>query len=134
MTITLKNLEQATEQQIFDQVAVHLLTQNEVSQQTSTGHGFSYCNYRNPKGLKCAAGCLIADDEYLAEMDNGKDTSWLDLATKRNLVPTAHAEFIRDLQIIHDTSLASHWFDQLSEFAKAHDLNTDALKPFVQVF
>lgn len=63
MKITLKNLHEATEQQVFDQVAGHLLTQKEVLPSPA-------CFYRGPNGLKCAAGCLIANDEYMPEEFN----------------------------------------------------------------
>lgn len=59
--ITLKTLPNASAQQVFDQVAAHLLTQKEKAKQ------FNTCKYRvehRDKVLKCAAGCLIGDDEY----------------------------------------------------------------------
>ena len=56
-TINLSNLAQASTQEVFDFVAIHLLTQNEKSGDDQV------CYYRSPTGLKCAAGCLIADDE-----------------------------------------------------------------------
>lgn len=63
--ITLKTLPQASEQEVLDQIAVHLLTQkqkcNNGKDQTDPNY---QCLYRNEEGLKCAAGCLIADDEY----------------------------------------------------------------------
>lgn len=128
MQITLKNLAEATKQQIFDQVAEHLLTQNERSVQES-----GYCNYRGPRGLKCAAGCLIADDEYDPIMDNGTDSSWADLATK-GTVPREHTMFIRELQVIHDTAEVSRWYDHLKMFARQAGLNTDVLAKHKPVF
>ena len=61
--ITLKTLGKATAQEVFDQVATHLLTQNERSLDGAS------CSYRNCDGLKCAAGCLISDDEYDNQME-----------------------------------------------------------------
>ena len=63
--ITLKTLEQATAQEVFDQVAEHMLTQYELSMLNDT------CVYRGYSGLKCAAGCLIGDDEYNNELMEG---------------------------------------------------------------
>lgn len=48
-------------QEIFDTVSVHLLTQNEKSQESSF---YSSCLYRGPNGTKCAVGCLIKDEFY----------------------------------------------------------------------
>ena len=48
-----------TLQEIFDQVATHLLTQNE----RAVG-ALGNCRYRTDTGLKCAIGCLIADEHY----------------------------------------------------------------------
>ena len=50
-------------QEIFDKVAKHLLTQNERAVNAS-----GRCKYRI-NGLKCAAGILISDSDYLPEME-----------------------------------------------------------------
>ncbi|UOL48627.1 hypothetical protein [Pseudomonas phage Astolliot] len=134
MQITLKNLAEATQQQIFDQVAEHLLHQNEISAHKKSENGIpGYCSYRGPRGLKCAAGCLIADDEYDPMMDSGMDTSWLDLV-KGGVVPPAHATFIRELQILHDTSSVSRWYLSLKTLAMSFSLNTDVLAKHKPVF
>lgn len=67
--ITLNTLPQATEQELFDYIATHLLTQNEKSM-SSMG-----CQY-HIKDLKCAAGCLIDRTEYDQNFE-GKDWSTL---------------------------------------------------------
>ena len=59
--ITLKNLGEATPIQVFNQAKEHLLKQIKKSE---SGGYRSFCMYRGPDGLKCAAGCFIADDEY----------------------------------------------------------------------
>lgn len=93
--ITLATLHEATEQQIFDQVAAHLL-----KQQAKSMISLTMCAYRGRQGMMCAAGCLIADDEYDVEMDQHA-TSWNSLVD-RKLVPAAHESFIRGLQSVHD--------------------------------
>ncbi|MDO5609506.1 MAG: hypothetical protein Q4G62_01760, partial [Pseudomonadota bacterium] len=60
--ITLKTLSSASAQAAADQIVQHLLTQNERSILDFADPGL--CAYRGMRGLKCAAGCLIADDEY----------------------------------------------------------------------
>lgn len=51
-----------TNQEIFDQVSVHLLKQGEECMANST------CRYRY-NGLSCAVGCLIPDSLYNARME-----------------------------------------------------------------
>lgn len=114
--ITLKTLSQATEQEVFDQVAAHLLTQGEVSASSVA------CRYRGPRGLKCAAGCLISDDEYKPEMDEGFiGTSWRHLI-EEGVVSDSHARLISDLQGCHDSLKPSLWPAYLKEIAQEYGL------------
>lgn len=118
MKITLENLALATKQQIFDQVATHLLTQK-VKSATATGS----CKYRY-NGLMCAAGCLMSDDEY---KDTLEGASWVRLAYAGQ-VPEQNKDFVQSLQRIHDTYLASNWFTRLESFAIVHELSFDEVK------
>jgi hypothetical protein len=93
MKITLKNLHEATAQEVFDQVKNHLITQGE--QSLNSG---GLCLYRNANGLSCAAGCLISEEEY---SPNFETNLWGDLI-KKDLVPSAHSDLIGELQQIHD--------------------------------
>ena len=117
MTITLKTLHQATAQEVFDQVKNHLLTQMKKSQK-----GFeTVCLYRNSGGLKCAAGCLIADDEYkLSPFEKIGD--WNALVAE-GCVPTAHSKLIYSLQALHDFSTPGDWAARLQEVAYEYGLN-----------
>lgn len=130
--ITLATLADATAQEVFDQVAKHLLTQNKVSVAESGA-----CQYRN-EGLKCAAGCLIGDDEYEIEMDldgypaglkqgiNVIGSSWDDLIL-RGLVPTTkHDCLIGQLQILHDGINPRNWHNNLKELAYVHNVTFNA--------
>jgi hypothetical protein len=93
MKITLKNLHEATAQEVFDQVKNHLITQGE--QSVNSG---GLCVYRNVNGLSCAAGCLISEEEYNPDFEMNL---WGDLINMR-LVPSAHSNLIGELQKIHD--------------------------------
>ena len=115
--ITLATLPQATEQEVFDYVAHHLLTQNEKSQQKSE-YSMRGCLYKTPANLACAAGCLIAGVEYKACME-GK--SWEKLVEGK-IVPSSHKELIMDLQRVHDDCEVSNWRDHLSKVAKEFSL------------
>jgi hypothetical protein len=111
--ITLKTLPQATAQQVFDQVVNHLLTQN--ARSTSE----KFCLYRDKiHSLKCAAGCLIGDDEYKEEFE-GK--TWMRLR-KQGDVPSEHLALIIELQRIHDNSPPRTWADQLKNIGVKFNL------------
>ena len=126
--ITLKTLKYATKQEVFDQVAEHLLNQNKQSLDPDKYNDI--CVYRAPGGLKCAVGCLIADDEYLKEWE-GK--GWgiigpniaLDLGIDYN---REHEYLLITLQNIHDNFDTAMWLDRLKGLAKAEELNTKTLE------
>lgn len=107
--ITLKTLPQATAQEVFDHVAAHLLKQNQKAINLD-----GLCMYRTPSGLKCAAGCLIGDDEYTSEFEG---ESWSVLAEDQRLVPDNHFDLIFALQGIHDLDDPSIWQEKLSILA-----------------
>lgn len=44
-------------QEIFDKVSQHMINQNQFAMYGNE------CQYYTPHGLKCAAGCLLTDDE-----------------------------------------------------------------------
>ena len=117
--ITLKTLPQATALEVYLQCREHLLKQNKQSKRILIDD-VEDCAYRGENGLKCAAGCFIADDEYVPEMDtNGEgwtDSTWNTLV-KYELVPPDHHRLIRDLQKVHDLSEPSLWPSKLDELA-----------------
>ena len=112
--ITLKTLPQATAQEVFDQIVQHLLTQLVHAQTKTTG----VCRYRIEKQsgqtLKCAAGCLIADDEYNRLFEN---VSWNDLVNGGK-VPKQHAQLIWQFQWMHDKELPEDWPHYFHKIAK----------------
>lgn len=111
--ITLKTLPDATAQEVFDQVKNHLLKQNERSSERNS------CMYHGPYGTKCAAGCLIGDDEYSAEWEN---VTWSEL--NENLeVPKNHLDLIVNLQHVHDGAHPTSWRSELKKVAEKFKLN-----------
>lgn len=112
--ITLKTLNKSTGQEVFDQVAKHLLTQKT---QSKIGSKF---RYRGDLGLKCAAGCLIADDEYRPEFE-GK--IWGTLTYEYTPVfPKKHRALIQQLQNIHDSHRPTDWESSLQKLAGSSGL------------
>lgn len=121
--ITLKTLPQATAQDVFDQVINHLAQQKERSTEEN---GLS-CLYRHEKPdgtiLKCAAGCLISDDEYDSYFEKKR---WLNLV-KIKMMPEEHQLLIDDLQKAHDCEFTNGRFlaASLAGIAKIHKLHFD---------
>ena len=118
--ITLKNLDQATPQQVFEQVAIHLLTQKAKSINQDGN-----CVYKNENGLKCAAGCLIHDDEYNS---NWEDIVWGYIASEMEI--ENHRYLIDDLQTIHDNNQPDEWLDKLTILGNEYNLNITFLNQF----
>ena len=115
--ITLKTLQEATAQQVFNQVTTHLLKQNCRSVGRSVV-GIESCMYRGDITLKCAAGSLIGDDEYLKSMEGG---NWLYLVMK-GVVPVYHSQLISQLQSVHDGFTPDLWVENLKNTAKEYGL------------
>lgn len=111
MKITLATLEQATGQEVFNQVRDHLLKQNKKSIVDSV------CVYRGPDNTKCAAGCLMSDEEYDKKIEG---VTWDDLTNDN--IPYAHSDLITDLQFLHDNFPVEQWHVQLSEVALTYNL------------
>lgn len=123
--ITLATLPDATAQQVFDQVAVHLLTQNKRCESEEDDLGDARCVYRGEDGLRCAAGCLIADEEY--DSDRMEGHGWVVMAKTKGIVPTRHCDLIQRLQGVHDSFAPEGWEARLRHIATIHGLNTDAI-------
>ena len=121
--ITLKTLPQATAQEVFDQITQHLLKQGKAARS-----GTGACRYRvETQGeiLKCAAGCLIADDEYNSKFEG---ESWRKLASLQ-AVPSYHEDLITSLQKMHDAYLVSEWPERLRQLAADYDLQHNPPQP-----
>ncbi len=97
-------------QEIFDQVATHLLTQMDRS---IDGFEKMKCMYRGPRNLKCAAGCLISDDEYRKHMEG---RPW------DQTFPMHFRQEIRELQRIHDEHEPCNWRELITNFAATNVL------------
>jgi hypothetical protein len=121
--ITLATLPQATAQEVFDQVAIHLLTQGEKAVKDGT------CLYRTESGLKCAAGALMSDEEYAALPENDRKSSWRNLVYA-TLAPFEHVDLINSLQHIHDSANVDNWERYLLITARDFNLRPTVVTNF----
>lgn len=103
--ITLSNLRDKTEQEVFTYIVKHLLSQNEKSEDKI----YHKCLYHNNDGLKCAIGCLITDEEYNTEFES---KSWGTLVNKYSFT-REHSGLLKDLQVIHDAYEPTSWRREL---------------------
>jgi len=106
-----------TNQEILDKVANHLLIQNE----KAWNENEHSCAYLDPEGRKCAVGCLIPDEQYSKELEGAILTS----NPKLEALPCMQGldlDFLRDLQLIHDTCDPPFWRKQLEILAKKYSL------------
>lgn len=113
MKVSIENLEQATEQQVFDHIKNHLLSQGERSMKSE-----ELCGYRGQGGTICAAGCLIPDDVYNEDWES---KCWRSLVVDEGVSPY-HGTLILEMQMIHDKVMPEHWEDALKDLAQRKGL------------
>lgn len=118
--ITIATLPAATAQAVFDQIARHLLTQNAKALEQIATDVNPACRYRGDNGTKCAAGILIADEEYTRDFE--RIGSWNSLVI-RGYAPVDHAALIIALQHVHDGGSPSTWPADLIDVARAYELD-----------
>ena len=110
-----------SQQQIFDKVAGHLLTQGV----RSVGYGGA-CAYRGIEGNMCAIGCLIDADHYSVDLEGmcADDQDILE-AIKGSLntdIDREKRHLLVDLQSIHDDYQPNNWQQHLSALADRLEL------------
>lgn len=117
--VTLSNLSESTEQEVFDWVVSNLLKQNKQSEEIIEYNGLNSCRYRSKDGLKCAAGWLMTDKEYNPKYE---ENSWNSLILDHIEIPRDHSELISELQDIHDNSFPDRWRREFKELATDYNL------------
>lgn len=115
-----------TDQEMFNKVVTHLLTQK-VRSETADSQAGSMCLYRGPDGAKCAVGVLIADEHYTPSLESRLVTSWpVSKALVASGVISAHSPRTQMLlaacQNVHDAVNPGEWKDRLTELAQEHGL------------
>lgn len=116
----------AIQQEIFDTVAVHLLTQNKHSMAANE----KTCRYYADSGLKCAIGCLIPAKKYSLAFE-GMGIDRIGVIT---MLPKKYQKvsiyFLAGLQDIHDLQRPAGWNTALLEFAALNNLSATSVINF----
>lgn len=103
-------------QEIFNEIATHLLKQNAKS---ALNDEWGTCAYRGEDNMRCAAGCIIPDNKYDFDWENH-------LVTEIGWFLTNFAKdqlaVIKGCQTIHDSHPVSNWDFELRVFAENHGL------------
>lgn len=110
------------QQQTFDRVARHLLTQG----RKSVAVDDATHRYRGPAGMRCAIGCLIPDrlyDERMEGLSVLHAGIYLTFGAGREDVA-----FLDGLQRVHDCHGANRWPDVLKMVAWQFDLSSNAVE------
>jgi hypothetical protein len=131
-----------TDQEMFDKVATHLLTQK------IRAHDGSGCKYRTLEGLRCAAGCLLPDwvdtkafegvslrplgleapeftSDYLSR-ERALRKAFFDDAG----VSPGQVTLLRALQVVHDGAHPEYWLKELGLLARTFKLSPAVLEGF----
>ena len=94
MSKTSDFIDSMTPQEVFDFIVNHMKKQQ---QQSVGSFKTGVCLYRSGE-LKCAAGCLIHDDDYDSSMEN---CGWIEIA-RRLKCREKHNSLILSMQLCHD--------------------------------
>lgn len=133
-------------QDVFDEVALHLLRQG----QKSASEGI--CYYRGPDGLKCAAGFLIPDELYhesfegnnwsslarssAAMLEDLEQKAWHSLQKylfDEGLNSQGMVALIAAMQSIHDGGYPLEWPERLRILAMDLELSPAVLDEFSEI-
>ena len=109
-----------TKQETFNIVANHLLTQNRQSL-----NEIGLCMYRGPDNLKCAIGCLIADEDYYPAMEHNNIAWLLEKGYLKKFLD--HIVLLEELRKVHDNRHPTMWKKALDEISYEHNLTMVAV-------
>lgn len=107
-----------TEQELFDRVAIHLLSQKARSLPLGVGG----CRYRGAGNRKCAMGIFIPDDQYSLTMEGSSVAS--ELVWPVLGMPEALLRLAVRLQGVHDACDVPRWPEVLRRIGDAYGLST----------
>lgn len=107
-----------TNQEIFDTVKTHLLTQDAKAIDFR-----GECVYRAADGKRCAAGCVIPDELYSSDYEGlGADHRELLRVWECLGIDKEGQILLSDLQDVHDDLEPAAWPDALHNVARLHSV------------
>jgi hypothetical protein len=105
------------QQEIFDAVTQHLLTQN--AQARAGGR----CVYRGKNGLRCAIGGILPDLLYVPSMEGRTALSLMENYPKvAEYFGADNTQFLDGLQEVHDLFSPQDWRSELAVIAAYNGL------------
>lgn len=119
-----------TEQEVFDKVATHLLTQGKKAEDDGS------CKYRAPDGCKCAVGALIPDELYTPQMDIDGVLFYSDDINNVGVIKVLRDQEITcdnllvALQSLHDGEEVKNWKSGLVTISTDYCLSSQVLTQF----
>lgn len=122
-TITMRTINECSEQEILKFVAYNLVKQNATSTRKRSD-GLPRCAYRGDNGLKCAVGFCIEDDEYDQAMEgqsvDGAAFGQFEISYDRR-------RLLSELQGIHDSHPEDCWQACIHSLAVSICYNEEAV-------
>lgn len=127
-----------TNQEMFDKVTVHLLTQNWPSTPKpyypeSREKDYT-CSYRGHMNggvqLKCAIGCLIPDELYDPKIEGHGFRGLEQFPALKELFAGVDVNLGDDLQRLHDIYEPWEWKNRLRTIARSHKLSPAIIDKF----
>jgi len=109
-----------TNQEAFDVMVRHLRKQGCKSLSAS-----GRCVYRGPRGLRCAVGALIPDDEYCMNLEYW-GASWVQ--KKVPALEGISTDILEEMQMIHDSDDPMTWERYFAAAAKSFGLTLPPLE------
>jgi hypothetical protein len=108
-----------TAQELFTKVRTHLLAQRKKSLNNK-----GLCAYRGTNGLKCALGCLIADEDYHPKFEGGNIRAETPLRNACG-VTDATLSLAGELRRLHDAIEPELWPDRLTAIASRFNVTVE---------
>ena len=113
-----------TTQELFDKMALHLLSQNERSESHDY---YPRCKYRMGV-LRCAIGCLIPDHKYHDDME-GQDIGELSDSIEDSIgreLDSSEWYLLQEMQHVHDSDSIPLWGENIERVAAKFDLEINS--------
>ena len=133
-----------TDQEIYNKVRTHLLTQMKKStvqlhNPFRTPCTYDVCVYRGEDGRKCAIGVLIPDELYTKDIEGSDILAYRTLVLteplrKAGILPDnldgkarcTRVSLLKELQVIHDNYEPYEWEAELTKLAKEFRLKVES--------